>query len=358
MRGMVWLVVVLVACGDDDSGTDAAVDAPGRDAPGVDAPGVDAPGVDAPGVDAPGSDAGPSDGRFFPEGAWMYQSIEDAPVRADSDATTTWLVDQGGWGLGRMQIDFSIEVLEADAEPRRAFMRTDDWFATACDDVPVPVPLGGALEGESGYSCDGDGDCHLIVVDRAASELFEMWRANIVGDEFFGGCLAVWDMSRVYPAEGRGDQCTSADAAGFPIAPLLFYPEEVEAGEIDHAIRFILPNARMRADTYTRPATHAGGPSGPSPAPVYGSRWRLRADFDVSALPAGAQVVARAMQRYGMALSDGGNVALTAASDRFRSTSWDGLLGPRDLDTIQPTDFEVIDTGPDIDLTRDCVRTP
>ena len=115
----------------------------------------------------------------------------------------------------------------------------------------------------------------------------------------------------------------------------------------------------MRADTYVRPATHAGGPSGPAPAPVYGSRWRLRSDFDLASLPnEAARTVARAMQVYGMALADGGNVALPAASDRFRATKWEELLGPRDLDAIQPRDFEVVDTGPDIELTRECVRTP
>lgn len=362
MRRALWVLVVVVACGDDDGGSDAAVDAPRADVPGVDAPGVDAPGVDAPGVDAPGVDAatdgGPDDGRFFPEGAWMYQNIESEAVRSDSDATTQWLADNGGWGLGRLQIDFSIVVLDADAEPRRTFNTTDDFYSPDCDEVPMPVPLGGMLEGEDGYECTSDGDCHLIVVDWGTDELFEMWRADIVGDTFNGGCLAVWDMSRVYPPEGRGEQCTSADAAGFPIAPLLFYPEEVEAGEINHAIRFILPNARMRDDLYTRPGTHAGGPSGPAPAPVYGSRWRLKPDVDISSYSTGAQVVLRAMQRYGMALADGGNVALTAASDRNRSVSWEGLLEPRDLEGIEPTDFEVIDTGPDIDLTFDCVRTP
>ena len=28
------------------------------------------------------------------------------------------------------------------------------------------------------------------------------------GTRFFGGCLAVWDLSRVYPPSGRGEQCT------------------------------------------------------------------------------------------------------------------------------------------------------
>jgi serine/threonine-protein kinase len=258
-----------------------------------------------------------------------------------------------------MQIDFSIEVLEADADtPYLTFTQTGAFYSPDCDAVEMPVPAGGALEGETGYECSSDGDCHLIVVDRRVSRLFEMWRANIVGDTFEGGCLAAWDMTRVYPPEGRGEQCTSADAAGFPIAPLLFTADEVAAGEIAHAIRFILPNDRMRGGYYVRPATHAGGPSADAPAPVYGSRWRLRGDFPLDTLPnEGARVVARALQRYGMALADGGNVALTAQSDRSTAASWEGLLGPRDLETIQPTDFEVVDTGPPIELTYDCVRT-
>lgn len=114
----------------------------------------------------------------------------------------------------------------------------------------------------------------------------------------------------------------------------------------------------MRDGFYVHPATHAGGPRGPASAPVYGTRWRLRADYPVDMLPTeGARVVARALQRYGMALADGGNVALTAQSDSLTTVKWDGLLGPRDLAMIQPTDFEVIDTGAPIPLTYDCVRT-
>ena len=45
----------------------------------------------------------------------MYQPITDAPVSSTSEAVTQWLEDNGGWGLGRMQIDFSIHVLQAEA---------------------------------------------------------------------------------------------------------------------------------------------------------------------------------------------------------------------------------------------------
>lgn len=303
--------------------------------------------------------AGATSAYFPPEAVW-YRDVSTAALDPESAAVVAYL-DRVGWGLGRMQIDFSIEVLAADAAtPLRAFTPTQDFFSPDCDLEPVPVPVGGALEGESGYECRGDGDCHLIVADRSRMKLFEMWRADIRGDSFRGGCLAVWDMTRVYPPSGRGEQCTSADAAGYPIAPLVFDADEVAAGRIDHTIRFILPNARIRAREYVHPATHGTrATNGPPDAPPYGARLRLRADYPLASLPnAAARTVAHAMQRYGMLLADGGQVALTARSDRFTRAKWAGLLGPLDLQALRPRDFEMIAAGERIPLTNDCVRNP
>jgi len=313
-------------------------------------------------ADAQPADAStvPRAGRYFPDDAPWYRDVSAAPVDSESAAVIAWL-DGVGFGLGRLQIDFSIEVLDADdATPVRTFTTTGDFYDPDCDHVPMPVPAVGAIEGESGYECTADGDCHLIVARRSTGELFEMWRANIVDNDFFGGCMAVWDMTRSYGPLGRGAQCTSADAAGFPIAPLLFSADEVAAGSIDHAIRFILPNARMRERVYVAPATHStSATSGPATAPPYGARLRLRADFPLSSLPNdGARVVARALMRYGMLLADGGSVALTAQSDRFTQSKWSGLLGPRDLDSIRPSDFDMIEAGQRITYTGDCVRRP
>ena len=296
---------------------------------------------------------------YFPSGAVWYQDVSSAALDPQSSQVIAWLQSAGGWGLGRMQIDFSIEVVAASAgTPLRAFIPTQDHFSPDCDVAPVPLPPGGALEGESGYECTSDGDCHLIVVQRSTNRLYEMWRANVIGDAFFGGCLAVWDMSRVYGPAGRGENCTSADAAGYPIAPLLFSADEVARGEIPHAIRFILPNSRMRNGVYVHPATHStGATSGPSSAPPYGARFRLRPDFPLNTLPnEAARVVARALQRYGMFLADGGNVALTAESDRFTTAKWSGLLGSRDLSAIQVSDFQMVDGGQRLPYTGDCVR--
>jgi len=330
---------------------------------------------------APPGGAAPPPGRYFPDGPW-YQDVTNAPLDPQSREVVEWL-DGQGWGTGTMRIDFSIEVLEGDeTTPFRPFNPTDDFFEPDCDLAEVPVPAGGALEGEAGYDCFGDGDCHLIVVHRPSFRLFEMcfgdgdchlivvhrpsfrlfemWRADIRGDAFDGGCLAIWDMTRVYGPRGRGEQCTSADAAGFPIAPLLFTADEVAAGSIDHAIRFIVPNSHIRADEYVHPATHGTFATSGSPsAPPYGTRLRLRADFPLESLPGeGARVVARAMQTYGMFLADAGQIALTAQSDRFTAARWTGVLDTRDLAAIRPGDFEMIEAGERIPLTLDCVREP
>jgi serine/threonine-protein kinase len=166
-------------------------------------------------------------------------------------------------------------------------------------------------------------------------------------------------MDLTYPAAGRGNDCTSADAAGFPIAPLLFNADEVAAGHIDHALRFILPNSRMRQRVYVHPATHSTFPtSGPATAPPYGARLRLRADYPLQNLPnEAARVVARAMQKYGILLADGGTIALTAQSDRFTAASWNGLLGSLDLRALQVTDFQMLAAGDRFNYTGDCART-
>jgi serine/threonine-protein kinase len=166
----------------------------------------------------------------------------------------------------------------------------------------------------------------------------------------------VWNTNMTYTDTLRGDQCTSADAAGYPISPLLFTADEVAAGHIDHAIRFILPNDRVRRG-YTRPATHGTSTTGSSSAPPYGVHLRLRADYPIDSLPSeGAKVVARALQKYGMYHADGGQIALTAQSDRHTTAKWAGLLEATDLAALKVEDFEVIDHGAMITLTGDCTR--
>jgi serine/threonine-protein kinase len=338
-----WCIAVLAACNGGVSGTTGT---------GV--------GAVRPGI------------AIFPSSAPWYEDVMNAGLDGKSSDIISGLAAAGGWGNGnKLQIDFSIEVLSADPSVQpRMFTQTGDFYSPDCDPIAIPVPPGGRVEGEQSYACTQDGDCHLLVVQ--GTRLYEMWRANITGGTatgtpFNGGCLAAWDLTKDYwmpvtaPAMfARGDQCTSADAAGYPIAPLLFTADEVKAGEIKHAIRFILPNNRIDGTQYVHPATHATKHSTVAPVPVpYGAHFKLRKDFPLAGLPSdGARTVATALIHYGMFLADGGNIALTAQSDTYTTAKWAGLLDAHDLASIQVSDFQVVDGGTRIPLTQDCTRTP
>ena len=73
-------------------------------------------------------------------------------------------------------------------------------------------------------------------------------------------------------------------------------------------------------------------------------------------LPA-AQVVARALQKYGMLMADGGNITLTAQSDQLSTVKWaDVGFDANSLQALKATDFEVIDYGTPTDVNFNCTR--
>lgn len=304
----------------------------------------------------------PSLVQYFPAAAIWTQDVSNAPVDPQSATMINALAQAGGWGTGSMRVDFSLRVLQANAStPTVPFRPSQGFLSVDSDLVPsVPLPPGGGMEAQSGYQCDpSQQDCHFIVVDNDQGKLYEAYGANYDGTALSANVLAVWNLNLVYPASGRGDQCTSADAAGYPIAPLLFNANELAQGHIDHAIRFILPNDRIRAGVFVHPATHAGNPQGSASTPPYGAHLRLKASYDLSQLKPAARVVAQAMQKYGMFLADGGNIALTAQSDQDTQTKYSDVdFSPTDLSSLKVTDFEVVQMGPTIPLTYDCVRNP
>jgi serine/threonine-protein kinase len=145
---------------------------------------------------------------------------------------------------------------------------------------------------------------------------------------------------------------------------MLANADEVFSGEVKHALRFILPNERIRDGIYVPPATHSSFPTSGGPnLPPYGVRLRLKASFNVNSLTApGARTIAKALQHYGMFLSDGGNIPLTLASDRFTTHKWSevGITNDLALASLAVTDFEVVDMGTPVDWNADtdCYRNP
>ena len=325
-------------------------------------------------LDVTGLHATQAQGRYFPATAPWYRDVSAAPLAADSAAITNYMVTAAapnGWVTGKLKIDFSIAALNVPSgTAKRAYQIANGFYFTPdCDRASVPLPSGGVVEDYpsppltaafSGYNCSGftmDADCHILLVARAEKRVYELYHATIdSGGAFSAGCLAIWDTTANNP-NGRGQQCTSADAAGFPVSALLFSADEIKAGVIDHAIRFVLPNTMIRAKKYVAPATHGTNTTGPATAGPYGFRMRLKANYPVNTLSPAAQVVARALQKYGMLMADGGNITLTAQSDQLSTVKWaDVGFDANSLQALKATDFEVIDYGATTDVTFNCTR--
>ena len=94
-------------------------------------------------------------------------------------------------------------------------------------------------------------------------------------------------------------------------------------------------------------------------APPYGVRFRLKSTFDETPFNPAAKVILHALKKYGMLLSDGGNIALTFADDRTTTAKWSTQNStPLSFAAIKVDDFEVVDLSPEIASTQDCVRNP
>ncbi len=335
----------------------------------------------------------------FPCSTYFNQNISSVTLSASDQTYSNTIISAlatRGWGTGTFQVDESIDILTAPVgSPKFNVVNDSNWYAPDTDVIKtIPAPAGvssAGFESSSGRTCDG-GDCHYLVIDSANQQLIEVYGTNVSGTNLQNngyGSIAVWPFNKVWPANYRGDVCTSADAGGLMIAPLLFSADELAAGAVNHAIRFILPNSSIASLTYARPATHTTGGSNWAPSSgsnmgvPYGSRLRLKNDAATNAkianLPsAGARVVARGLQNYGMILADGGNIALTSQSDANTAHKYSDAnikFGTRDLAALLVTDFEVVPPPPigvvPPNSTRnnlnqnvvtipslDCVRTP
>jgi hypothetical protein len=69
------------------------------------------------------------------------------------------------------------------------------------------------------------------------------------------------------------------------------------------------------------------------------------------------------MHDYGIILSDGGNIALTSEDDQRTTGKWATVLGTglgtRDLQTIMPSDFEMVAGGMRYNLSNvSCMHVP
>jgi hypothetical protein len=186
-----------------------------------------------------------------------------------------------------------------------------------------------------GYPKPGNGDRHVLVLEKDGCWLYELYNATLKSGKWSADSVAIWDMTI---NEQRPYTWTSADAAGLPVFVGLARYDEVAAGAINHALRFTIPTTQR---AFVLPATHWASTTTDPNAPPMGLRLRLKASFDISGYPADDQVILTAMKKYGLILADNGSgIFISGAPDNRWNNNNLNLLKQ-----IMASNFEVVQTG-------------
>lgn len=259
----------------------------------------------------------------FPSNNVWNTDISTLPVHSQS---ATWLASANA-STTKLHPDFGPApygfpgALVTDVHPTVTVR-----FTYADESDPGPYPFGPDTPLESGT------DRHALMLNVQHCVLYELYAAYWSHGRPKAGSGAVFDLTS---NALRPDTWTSADAAGFAIAPGLVRMDEVRAGAINHAIRFTVQNTDC---WHVWPARHDAGTCNPNYPPM-GSRFRLKASYSLAGFSPDAQVILTAMKRYGLFLADNGSNFFFQGTQDARWTN--ALLDQ--LKSVPASAFEVVD---------------
>ena len=207
-------------------------------------------------------------------------------------------------------------------------------YADESDPGPYPIPPDAPIEGGP----KGQGDRHVLVVDRDNGKLYELFNARPEqgGKAWSASSGAIFDLDT---NRDRPAGWTSADAAGLPVFPgLVRYDEIVGLGAVKHAFRFTVEKSRR---AYISPARHFASKANDIDLAPMGLRARLKANVEIRQFPPQARAILQALKTYGMIMADNGG-------DWFLSGAPDPRWDDEDLATLKRVkvkDFEVVTMG-------------
>lgn len=269
--------------------------------------------------------------KIFPADNPWNQDISSSPVDPYNSQIISSFTDNiikadfgsGLWENAPIGIPY---VVVCGNQPKLNVTFTD--YGDESDTGPYAIPLEAPVEG------NGNGDSHVIAVDKDNGILYELFYARVNDGHWEASSGAIFNLNT---NEMRPETWTSADAAGLPIFPGLVRYEEIVKGIIDHPIRFTLQSSKVKPG-YIYPARHKVNSSGGQYTLPFGARIRLKANFDISGYSATNQVILKAMKKYGLILADiGSNLYITGAPDE----RWDNK-DLRNLGQVRGSDFEVV----------------
>ncbi|HZZ26582.1 MAG TPA: IPT/TIG domain-containing protein [Pirellulales bacterium] len=332
--------------------------------------------------------------QLFPADNPWNQNISNAPVAANSAAIIAhigastrvhpdWGADDPANGSDPL---YGIPVNIVHGNSTTKINVSIDNYPDKSDIVPVPIPAGAVLEGDyqngpnangGGYNANQRGDSHLIIWDEDNNVAYELYGVTRPSDPklfpnnnnvelahtdglWHAAQETVWNMNtNTFRTLGA----TSADAAGLSILAGLARPDEGlpisqgGQGTIHHALRMTLPSGDINPQ-YIYPASHMVSTSGGANNVPLGARLRLANTPAINTLinnmPPESQIVARAMQQYGLIVADiGSAMYVTGASaavdaNNHISLTWnvDDIFASNGLEVLNAGDFQVLNLAP------------
>ncbi len=279
---------------------------------------------------------------FPPDNPWN-QTVTDWPLHPNSRSLIAAI------GAGKpLRYNPDMGFILVPPDQKRVNVQITGYPAES-DSGPFPVPDNLPIEGwPARYRRDAKhrdlslddvqrdqrnegGDRHAIVVDPVKRMLYEFYSARRTATGWQAAQASVFDLKT---NKLRPTGWTSADAAGLPIFPAVVRYDELQRGEIKHALRVTVRRTRR---AFVAPATHYASPWTDENLPRMGERLRLRADFDVSKFSSPARTILIALKRYGMFVADNGiEWAISVAPDERIPELH------KELRRVHGADFEVV----------------
>jgi hypothetical protein len=256
--------------------------------------------------------------RFFsPSSFWN----EEVPSDAELDPNSSSIVEAFNEQISSEQetksgpsiatTDYSVPIYTVPADQPMVPVKllghsTHTALRSAFEAVPLPPnaqPAAGT-------------DKHLVVWQLSTNRLWEFWRIEKTAEgwqtEWGGAMQNVSSNPGVYGPEAwpGAESSWGGDASSLSLAGGLVTLEDLEDGEINHALAMVVPN--VRAGVYASPAQRTDGYSDNQLSLPEGAHLRLDPNLNLAALhlPRFTLMIAEAAQRYGIfvrssALSNG-----------------------------------------------------
>jgi hypothetical protein len=205
-----------------------------------------------------------------------------------------------------------IYTVPADQPVIKVTLGNASWapaLQSAWDAVPLPADAQPAA----------GGDKHLVVWQPSKDRLWEFWHLEDTPSGWrasWGGAMkkASYDSGAYGPKDWPGARAGwGASGSSLSIAGGLITLEDLERGEINHALALAVPE--VRAGVYASPAERSDGESANPLSLPEGAHLRLDPKLNLAALhlPHLTLMMAEAAQRYGIVIRDfASNVAFYA----------------------------------------------